>query len=138
MTVQSNELIIKKENNLPAYFNYRDIDDVDYTTSMKDQSPAPTCETYALCACLETIMQYQTKELFSIPHLLYIYLPVFLVCLFSGLFMPILMAYKMIPVRRRQALIFLLAFVSFPHELSHQLSQYHILRDSVEDPFLSQ
>ena len=65
MTVQSNELIIKKENNLPAYFNYRDIDGVDYTTSMKDQSPAPTCETYALCACLETIMQYQTKELFN-------------------------------------------------------------------------
>ena len=30
MTVQSNELIIKKENNLPAYFNYRDIDGVDY------------------------------------------------------------------------------------------------------------
>jgi hypothetical protein len=50
---------------LPPRFSWRDIDGVDYTTPVKDQSPAPTCETYALCAVLETIMQYQEGELFE-------------------------------------------------------------------------
>jgi len=50
---------------LPAYFNWRDINGVDFTTSIKDQSPAPTCETYALVAALETLMQYQTETLFK-------------------------------------------------------------------------
>ena len=50
---------------LPLIFSWRDIDGVDYTTPVKDQSPAPTCETYALCAVLETIMQYQEQELFE-------------------------------------------------------------------------
>jgi hypothetical protein len=65
ISVRSNEIVNEQQSNLPAYFNYRDIDGVDYTTPMKDQSPAPTCETYALCACLETIIQYQTGELFE-------------------------------------------------------------------------
>ncbi len=65
ITVQSNDLIYETQSNLPPYFSYRDIDGVDYTTPIKDQSPAPTCETYALCACLETIIQYQTGELFE-------------------------------------------------------------------------
>lgn len=51
--------------NLPPGFSWRDINGVDYTTPVKDQSPAPTCETYALCAVLETIMQYQEGELFE-------------------------------------------------------------------------
>lgn len=54
-----------EECNLPSYFSWRDIDGVDYTTPIKDQSPAPTCEAYALCASLETIMQYETRELYS-------------------------------------------------------------------------
>ena len=51
--------------NLPSYFSWRDIDGIDYTTPIKDQSPAPTCETYALCASLETIMQYQMGEIYE-------------------------------------------------------------------------
>ena len=43
----------------PSYFSWQDIDGVDYTTPIKDQSPAPTCEAYALVASLETLMQYQ-------------------------------------------------------------------------------
>jgi len=46
-------------------FSYRDIDGVDYTTPIKNQAPAPTCETYGLCASLETIMQYKLQELYE-------------------------------------------------------------------------
>ena len=56
---------VEKENILPDYFSWRDIDGIDYTTPIKDQSPAPTCEAYALVASLETIMQYQQGELYN-------------------------------------------------------------------------
>jgi len=49
----------KAISDLPPYFNWRDISGVDYTTPVKNQVPAPTCEAYALCASLETLMQYQ-------------------------------------------------------------------------------
>jgi len=54
-----------KKCELPSYFSWQDINGTDYTTPIKDQSPAPTCETYALCASLETIMQYQMEELYE-------------------------------------------------------------------------
>jgi len=44
---------------LPSYFSWRDIDGVDFTPSIKNQNPAPTCEAYALCASLETLVQYK-------------------------------------------------------------------------------
>jgi len=50
---------------LPSSFDYRNIAGVDYTTPIKNQAPAPTCEAYALVASLETIMQYQRKEIFN-------------------------------------------------------------------------
>lgn len=53
------------ENILPTYFSWQNIDGTDYTTPIKDQSPAPTCEAYALVASLETIIQYQIKETFE-------------------------------------------------------------------------
>jgi hypothetical protein len=52
-------------SDLPTYFSWRDINNTDYTTPIKNQAPAPTCESYALCASLETLMQYQTGELFN-------------------------------------------------------------------------
>ena len=52
------------QKDLPSYFSWCDIDGVDYVTPIKDQTPAPTCEAYALCAALETIMQYQQKQIF--------------------------------------------------------------------------
>jgi hypothetical protein len=65
-------LIISQENikgiektDLPAYFSWQDIDGIDYTTPIKNQAPAPTCEAYALVAALETIMQYQIGEIFN-------------------------------------------------------------------------
>ncbi len=46
-------------NDLPSSFSWRDINGTDFTTSIKDQAPAPTCEAYALCAAVETLVQYQ-------------------------------------------------------------------------------
>ena len=43
----------------PVRFSWRNIDGIDYTTSVKNQLPAPTCEAYALVAALETIVQYK-------------------------------------------------------------------------------
>lgn len=54
-----------QSNELPDTFSWTNINGIDYTTPIKDQSPAPTCEAYALCAALETIMQYETGELFQ-------------------------------------------------------------------------
>jgi len=56
--------ISEEANSLPSYFSWQNINGIDYTTPVKDQSPAPTCEAYALVASLETIMQYQTGELY--------------------------------------------------------------------------
>ncbi len=53
---------------LPSYFSWRNINGIDYTTPIKNQAPAPTCEAYALCASLETLMQYQMGELYN-PNL---------------------------------------------------------------------
>jgi hypothetical protein len=55
----------QQTTDLPASFSWTNINGIDYTTPIKDQSPAPTCEAYALNAALETIMQYKTGELFQ-------------------------------------------------------------------------
>jgi len=49
----------------PSSFSWRDINGTDYTTSVKDQSPAPTCEAYGFCASLETKMQYKMGEIYE-------------------------------------------------------------------------
>jgi hypothetical protein len=49
-------------NDLPPFFSWRDVNGTDYTTPIRDQSPAPTCEAFGLCAALETEMQYKLKE----------------------------------------------------------------------------
>ena len=56
---------INKIENLPSSFSWRDIDGIDYTTPIKNQAPAPTCEAYALCASLETKMQYKKGEIYT-------------------------------------------------------------------------
>jgi len=48
---------------LPSYFSWRDVNGTDYTTPVKNQAPAPTCEAYALVAILETKMQYKLGKL---------------------------------------------------------------------------
>lgn len=51
--------INEANENLPSYFNWRDLDGIDYTTPVKNQEPCPSCEAYALCAVLETLVQYE-------------------------------------------------------------------------------
>jgi len=52
-------------NELPFYFNWQDIEGINYATAVKNQAPAPTCEAYALCAALETKLQYETQRLYE-------------------------------------------------------------------------
>ena len=56
---------VEKEDSLPDYFCWRDINGTDYTTPVKNQAPAPTCESYGLCASLETLMQYTLGEVYT-------------------------------------------------------------------------
>ncbi len=44
---------------LPSSFDWRNVDGVDFTTPIKNQEPAPLCEAYALCAAIETKIQYK-------------------------------------------------------------------------------
>jgi len=50
---------------LPDAYSWRNVDGTDYTTGVKNQEPCPSCEAYALCAAMETMMQYQRGELFT-------------------------------------------------------------------------
>jgi len=50
---------------LPESFSWQNINGVDYLTPVKNQAPAPTCEAYALCAALETILQHDTQSLYT-------------------------------------------------------------------------
>ena len=54
-----------EQKDLPSSFTWQNIDGIDYTTPIKNQAPAPTCEAYGLCASLETILQYQLKEIYN-------------------------------------------------------------------------
>ncbi len=53
------------QGGFPPAFSWRDVEGVDYTTPIRDQSPAPTCEAYALVAILETMMQYQAGSCYG-------------------------------------------------------------------------
>ena len=44
---------------LPSYFSWRDIDGIDFTTPIRNQKRLPSCETFAIVAALETIVQYK-------------------------------------------------------------------------------
>lgn len=45
---------------LPTKFSWLDVDGVNYVPPIKNQIPAPTCEAYALCTTLETLVNYET------------------------------------------------------------------------------
>ena len=44
---------------LPSSFSWRDINGVDFTTPIRNQNPYPSCETFALVAAVETMVQYK-------------------------------------------------------------------------------
>jgi parallel beta-helix repeat protein len=55
--------ITKEENSpeenlvLPSSFSWRDINGVDFTTPIRNQTPFPSCESFALTAAVETMVQ---------------------------------------------------------------------------------
>jgi parallel beta-helix repeat protein len=44
---------------IPSSFSWRDINGVDFTTPIRNQAPYPSCESFALVAAVETMIQYQ-------------------------------------------------------------------------------
>jgi parallel beta-helix repeat protein len=44
---------------LPSSFSWCDIDGVDFTTPIRNQAPYPSCESFAMVAAVETMVQYQ-------------------------------------------------------------------------------
>lgn len=57
--IQKNEINKEENKELPSSFNWCNINGIDYSTSIKNQAPCPSCEAYALVASLETIIQYK-------------------------------------------------------------------------------
>ncbi len=64
-TFQVTSIEMQRSYTLPSSFSWTDYDGIDYSTPVKNQAPAPTCEAYALCASLETILQYNRQEIFN-------------------------------------------------------------------------
>jgi len=56
---------VDTHDELPSSFCWCDINGIDYTTPIKNQAPAPTCEAYALLAAVETLVQYKVGEPFG-------------------------------------------------------------------------
>jgi hypothetical protein len=44
---------------LPSFFSWLDINGTDFSTSVKNQAPCPSCEAYALVSAIETLVQYE-------------------------------------------------------------------------------
>ena len=44
---------------LPSKFSWRNIEGVDFTTPIRNQAPFPSCETFAIVAAIETMVQYK-------------------------------------------------------------------------------
>lgn len=63
--ITKNNEIISNTNNYPESFTWRNVDGIDYTSPVKNQIPTPTCEAYALCSALETMIHYQSRENFG-------------------------------------------------------------------------
>ncbi len=53
---------VDSTGSLPARFSWLDVDGVNYVSPVKNQVPAPTCEAYALCTTLETLVNYETES----------------------------------------------------------------------------
>jgi len=54
----STQLIEQKPiSSLPSSFSWRDIDGVDFTTPIRNQAPFASCETFAIVAAVETMVQ---------------------------------------------------------------------------------
>ena len=56
----STQLIEQKPiSSLPSSFSWRDINGTDFTTPIRNQAPFASCETFAIVAAVETMVQYK-------------------------------------------------------------------------------
>jgi len=53
---------LQTKNDLPEKFSWTNVDGIDYTTPVKNQIPTPSCEAYALCGALETLVHYKLQK----------------------------------------------------------------------------
>ena len=64
-----------EKKDLPSYFSWRESYEQDFTSSIKFLNPLPSCEITALCAAIETMVQYKVGYPFgcdlSEAHLFY-------------------------------------------------------------------
>ena len=60
-SINQEKLTVINENYraLPTSFNWRNINGVDFTTPIRNQAPFHSCETFAIVAALETMVQYK-------------------------------------------------------------------------------
>jgi parallel beta-helix repeat protein len=63
--IQGRIIDLKPLDNLPPYFSWRDIDGVDFTTAIRNQAPYPSCETFAIVAAVETMVQIKVDYPFG-------------------------------------------------------------------------
>lgn len=56
---------IQSAESLPSYFSWRDIDGVDFVTPIRNQVPYSSCETFAIVAAVETMVQYKVGQPFG-------------------------------------------------------------------------
>jgi len=56
---------IQSADTLPSYFSWRDRDGIDFVTPIRNQAPYSSCETFAIVAAVETMVQYKIGYLFG-------------------------------------------------------------------------
>ena len=54
-----------KSDQLPPYFCWRDVNGVDFTTPIRNQAPYPSCESFAITAAVETMVQKEVNVNFG-------------------------------------------------------------------------
>jgi parallel beta-helix repeat protein len=54
--------IINNYHTFPESFSWTNVNGYDYTSPVKNQIPTPTCEAYALCAVLETLVHNEINQ----------------------------------------------------------------------------
>jgi parallel beta-helix repeat protein len=65
LTQEGRIINLKPLKNLPSSFSWRDVNGTDFTTPVRNQAPYPSCETFALTAAVETMVQIEANYSFG-------------------------------------------------------------------------
>ncbi len=61
----NNSFIDQSVDNLPSYFSWRDINGIDFITPIRNQAPFSSCETFAIVAAIEAMIQIKLNYSFN-------------------------------------------------------------------------